>query len=321
MPFLVVMTKTIRDLLTVRRTVALLALGSIPGWFFPLAVWQDKFGDGRMSLEMQTGFLVGYFILFSFLWMAGFFLAYLTIGSTGLGLISGESDRGTLLLMVSRPISRTQILLGKFLGLIATALLLEAIVLPGTILLWWYLLGIDPETVSALVRLMPWTLAFSVLLALVFSSVSVALSTLVRSGPVRAAVFTAILLAVFAGGPVLRLAWPDTYEDYKLYWVDGGYNTGNAYSLLLDRTETGRMTPQGQAWIGIFNGNFKGGSGLLLSAFVGATADFDPDIGAMPPSLERIGYIEPAVSTVMLLLIAGGAFWAANAALIRREVQ
>ena len=103
--------------------------------------------------------------------------------------------------------------------------------------------------------------------------------------------------------------------------MDAGYNTGNAYSLLLDRTETGRMTPQGQAWIGIFNGTFKGGAGLLLRAFLGATADFDPDIGAMPTSLERSDYIAPGVSTVLLLLIAGGAFWAANAALARREVQ
>ena len=213
MPFLIVMSKTARDLLSARRTAALLALGLVPGWFFPLAVWGESFGDDRMSLEMQTGFLVGYFILLSFLWMAGFFLAYLAIGSAGLGLISGESDRGTLLLMVSRPISRTQILLGKYLGLLATALLLEAIVLPGTILLWWYLLDLDPETVSALARLLPWTLLFSALLALVFASVSVALSTLVPSGPLRAAVFTAILLAVFAGGPVMRLAWPDTSEN------------------------------------------------------------------------------------------------------------
>ena len=321
MPFLIVMSKTTRDLLSARRTVALLALGLVPGWFFPLAVWRSSFAGGHMSLEMQTGFLVGYFILLSFLWMAGFFLAYLVIGSSGLGLISGEGDRGTLLLMVSKPISRTQILLGKYLGLVATALLLEAIVLPGCILLMWRLLDLDPETVSALLRLLPWTLLFSVLLSLVFASVSVALSVIVRSGPVRAAVFTAILLAVFVGGPVMRLGWPDTYEEYHVYWVDGGYNLGNAYSLLLDRTDTGRMTPQGQAWIGIVNGTFRGGTGLLLSAFLGSTAGFDPDIGAMPPSLERSGYVRPTVSALLLVLVAGGAFLAANGALARREVQ
>jgi len=321
MAFSVVMARTMGELLGLRRVLILLVIGLLPAWFMSQVVWRGSFQGGTMALPMQTGFLAGYFLIIAFLWMTGFYLAYLLIGTSGLELIDRERQRGTLLLIVSKPISRLQFLLGKFLALVVTSLLLEAIVLLGSILVFVLVLGIDPDTASALWGLMPWMFLFSVLATLLFASVSIALSTLVSSNLIRTVVFMGILMLVFVSGIVVRFGWPGIYEDYRLYYVDGGYNLGNAYVMLLDQAETGRMTPQSQAWLGLTTGAYKAGAQeVLLTMFMGSAASFDPDIGAMPPSLEKSGYLSPAVSVALCLAIAGGAFAAAATGLNRKEV-
>ena len=321
MAFSVVMARTMGELLGLRRTVILLVAGLLPVWFMAYVVWRGSFQAGTMALPMQTGFLAGYFLVISFLWMTGFYLAYLLIGTSGLELIDGERQKGTLLLIVSKPISRLHFLLGKFLALVVTSLLLEAIVLLGSILVFVLVLGIDPDTAAALWGLMPWMFLFSVLATLFFASLSIAMSTLVSSNLTRTVAFLAILILVFAAGIVVRVGWPGTYEDYHLYYVDGGYNLGNAYVMLLDQAETGRMTPQSQAWLGLTTGAYKAGAQeVLLTMFMGSAASFDPDIGAMPPSLQKSGYLPPAASVGLCLAIAAGAFAAAAAAFNRKEV-
>lgn len=321
MAFWPVYTRTLRSLMGMRRTIIMYALGLWPSWFFPLVIWQRLFESGNMSLDMETSFIAGYFVLMSFLWIAGFFLAYLLVGSSGLAMISSEQDRGTLLLMVSKPISRTHLLLGKFAGLFTAALIYEASMLLTSVALLTLLLDLDPQTVSALVGISLWTFLFGILLAAMFASVSMLLSTIVRSGAARGAIFAGILLFVFTFGPIMRLAFSDTYSDYRLYYVDAGHNLGNAYVMLLDDGRSAPLTPQGQAWVGIATGAYTGGPGLLLSSFLGAPSDFDQEIGAMPVSLDRTTYVNPFISLLLILGATGASLYTARNSLNRREVQ
>ncbi|MDP6667559.1 MAG: hypothetical protein QF357_09205, partial [Dehalococcoidia bacterium] len=143
----------------------------------------------------------------------------------------------------------------------------------------------------------------------------------IRSGAVRGAVFVGLLLYVFAAGPVMRLAWPDIYTDYRMYYADTGYNMGNTYLTLLGGAESDLMTPQGQAWFGITTGTFSGGPGVLLSTFLGSPADVDPELRAAPPYLERAEYIPWYVSMLIILGIGAVALYGANRSLLDREIQ
>ena len=321
MAFWPVYFRTLRSLTGLRRTVIMYALGLWPSWFFPLVIWQRLFESGSMSLDMQTSFISGYFELMSFLWIAGFFLAYLLVGSTGLGMISSEQDRGTLLLMVSKPISRTQLLLGKFAGLISAALIYEFSMLLMSVALLTLLLDLDPQTVSALVGISLWTFLFGILLTALFAAVSMLLSTVVNGGAVRGAAFAGILLFVFAFGPIMRLGFSDEYSNFRLYYIDGGHNLGNAYVMLLDDGRSDPLTPQGQAWIGIATGAYTGGPGLLLSSFLGGPSNFDRDIEGMPVSLDRTTYVHPFISLLLILGATGTSLYVARNSLNRREVQ
>ena len=321
MKFLVVMGKTIGDLMGLKRTLALVFVGLTPVIFISLASWRNTFQSGTMSLEMQTHFLLGYFIILVFLWLAGFFLAYLVVGSSGQEFVAKEEEKGTLLLMVSKPISRFQFLLGKFLGLVLTSLLLELIVLFSSVLLFWGLLGLDPDTISALMSLIPWIFLFSILVTLLFAAISIALSALFKNDIVRSLLLALTIMLVFGLGPMLRMIWPSTYEDYSLYYIDGSYNLGNAYVMVLDQAESGRMTPQYQAWLGITTGAYRAGAEMVLTMFLGMAGSFDPEIGAMPPSIERTNYLNPAVSILLCLLVTVAAFGVATVALNRKEVH
>ena len=321
MAFWPVYFRTLRSLMGLRRTVIMYALGLWPSWFFPLVIWQRLFQSGNMSLDMQTSFIAGYFELMSFLWIAGFFLAYLLVGSPGLGMISSEQDRGTLLLVVSKPISRTQLLMGKFAGLISAALIYEASMLITSVALLTLLLDLDPQTVSALAGVSLWTFVFGVLLTALFAAVGILLSTVVSSGAARGAIFAGILLFSFAFGPIMRLGFQDEYSNFRLYYVDAGHNLGNAYVMLLDDGNTAPLTPQGQAWIGIATGTYTGGPGLLLSSFLGGPSNFDPDVSGMPVSLDRTTYVNPYVSLLLIVGATGASLYAARNSLNRREVQ
>jgi ABC-type transport system involved in multi-copper enzyme maturation permease subunit len=320
MAFYVVMARTVRELLGLKRTVALIAAGQTLVLFFSQVAWKKPFEAGNMSLEMQTSYLVGYFVVISFFWMAGICLVYLVVGTSGLDLVDDERKKGTLLLMVSKPISRSQLLLGKFLALVLTSVLLEGAILLGSVLVVWASLGLDPDTVSALLGVLPWIFLFSLLVVFMFAAVSMALSTVVTGAVVRNIVFTIVVMLVFTAGPVMRMAWPDVYEDYRLYYMDGSYNLGNAFMLALDQAETGRLTPESQAWLGITTGAYKAGPEELLTALVGAMGAFDPDIGAMPPSMERTTYVPLAGSFGIFLAITAAAIVVAGLALRKEEV-
>lgn len=321
MRFHIVMAKTIGDLMTLRRTLAVVGFGLLPPVVLAATWWRTLFQNGTMSFEMQTGYLVGAFMVMAFLWQAGFYLAYSGIAFPGLEMVAKEESQGTLLMMVSKPISRVQFLLGKFLALVLTALVLELVLLLGTLVAFWAIIGIDPYTLNVLLGLVPWIFLFSIIVSILFAAISIALSALVKNNAMRSVVMLLVLGLVFAAGPMMRAMWSDKYESYHLYYVDGSYNLGNAYVMFLDKAEQGRMLPQAQAWLGLSTGAYRAGPQTLLVMFLGGPAGFDPDIGAMSPSLERTTYLAPAVSVILCLLAGLIAFGVGAVAMNRKEVQ
>ena len=317
---LIVMEKTIRELMSLRRLAVVIIAGLAPAILFGAAILRESFRSGVMSLEMQTHSLVGYFLLISFMWIAGFYIAYV-ITTSGMDFVSKEEEEGTLLLMVSKPISRFQFILGKFLALLVTTLLLELVILFGSILVLWVLLGLDAEVIRALVGLVPWIFLYSIIAALLFNALTIAISTLFKGRVLKTVLTMLLVMLIFGAGPFLRTLWPSTYEDYHLYYVDPGYHLGNTYVSISTRAESGRMTPQTQAYLGIFTGTYKAGmEEMLLSMFTGSSKSFDPDIGAMPPSLEKTNYLTPVVSVLLCFAVSAAALGVARVAIERKEV-
>lgn len=315
----IVMNKTISELMSLRRLVASLFIGLAPAILFGF-VWRENLSAGTMSLEMQMRTMVGYFMLISFVWTVGAFIAYLIITS-GIDSISKEEESGTLLLMVSKPISRFQFILGKFLGLLVTTLLLEIVILFGAIFIFWLILGLDPESVGALLSVAFWIFLYSIIVAILFAALAIAMSTLFKSQMLKITLSLVLVMLIFVFGLMLRGIWPSTYENYHLGYIDPGYHLGNIYVSAVEQAESGRITPQTQAYMGLINGTYSAGlEEAVLVMFTGASQAFDPDIGAMPPSLERTHYLNPIFSALLCLIVSAGALWVSKIAIERKEV-
>jgi len=156
--------------------------------------------------------------------------------------------------------------------------------------------------------------------ALIFGSLTIAISSLLKNRVIMTVILTALIMVIFSAGMSVRIWNHDAYEDYHLYYLDPGYHLGNTYVCFLDRAESGRMTPQIQAWLGMFTGTYRAGAGTVLTMFLGTPESFDPDIGAMPPSLEKTNYLNPAVSIMLCLAISAAALGVARLAMERKEV-
>ena len=58
----------------------------------------------------------------------------------------------------------------------------------------------------------------------------------------------------------------------------------------------------------------------MLVMFTGSSESFDPDIRAMPPSLERTDYLNPLVSVLLCLAVSAAALGGTKVAIERKEV-
>jgi ABC-type transport system involved in multi-copper enzyme maturation permease subunit len=317
---IIVMEKTIKELMSFKRLAVTIIAGLIPAVLFGAAVWRDAFRSGTMSMEMQTHTIVGYFLVFSFFWIAGYYIVYMIVTS-GMDFVSKEEEGGTLLLMVSKPIGRFQFVLGKFLALLIATLAIELVVLFGTILLFWLFLGLEPESVRALIGLVFGIFLYSVIIAILFNALTIAISAMFKGRTLKTVLTMLLVMLVFGVGPILRSMWPSVYESTHLYYIDPGYHLGNAYVSISGQAVSGRMTPQSQAYLGIFTGTYKGGmQEMMLAMFTGSSESFDPDIRAMPPSLERTDYLSPMVSVLLFFIVSAAALGGTKVAIERKEI-
>ena len=308
MRFQVVLGKTLGDLMSLKRTILLVLIGLS----IPLAVsfaWRSEMAKTPMSLEMQTHYVIDNFAILLYMWLAGFFLV-LSVVATAAGFISKEDSDGTLLLLVTKPIKRSEIVLGKFLALVLNTALLQATVLLLSILVFWLVVPIDPDTFDALMGLLPWMFLYSLLVTIVFGSIAVGLSTLMKSRVKITVVLMLIVMLVFFVGIIPRVLFTSTYERYHLYYPDLGYHLGNTFTISMDRAETGQLKPETQAFMTVFAGTYKG-----------VQEGLDPDIGAMPPSLEMTNYVAPTISVVILIGISVIMLILAMWAIERKEVH
>lgn len=306
-----IMYRTLTDLMSLKRTLALVFLGVAPA-IIAARAWQVMLLNRPMSLVMQTHYVVDYFIIILFMWVTGFFLA-LTVAASAASFISKEDTDGTLLLLVSKPINRYEIVLGKFLALVINTMMLVATVLLLSILVFWFVLPIDIDTFKALLWLLPWMLLYSLLVTLAFGSISIALSALMKSRVKIMVVVMLIILLPFFVGMMPRTIFSEVYEDYHLYYPDLGYHLGNTFVLLLDQTEGGKIMPSNQRVLGLLSGTFE-------FFFEPRPQDWDPDLGSISYPADLTNYISPAASLGILLGMSLASLGLAIVAMERKQL-
>ena len=314
MGFAAIVRKTLIDLTGWKRTLLLLLLGLLVPVLTGI-FWRFELQNAGLSPEMETYVVVKHFVGISFIWTAGLFLA-LAVVTSAAGAISKEAGDGTLLTLVSKPISRRQIVLGKFAAIVAHAFLMTAIILLVQAVVLWFMLPVEAPTFAALLAAIPWVLLYSLLVILVFTSVSLALSSLIDNQVAITVLACGVVLFMFLFGPISSMfgLHSPSYENNRIYLMDGSYQLGNAFAPALEQALGGEMLPADELGeIKSFAGIFEGGRWEDEYANWESSSDYQ-----YPGELAN--YVSPWVSVLLLMVLTAASLAVAVVMTERKEV-
>jgi ABC-type transport system involved in multi-copper enzyme maturation permease subunit len=312
MGFRAVVRKTLIDLTGWKRTLILLVLGL----FIPVLTsvfWRFSLQNANLSPDMAKYDVLERFIGISFIWTTGLFLAFAVVTSAA-GAISKESSDGTLLTLVSKPIARRQIVLGKFTGIVIHSFLMITVILLIQAVILWFLLPVEAPTFGALLLAIPWLILYSLLVILVFASISLALSSLIDNQVVITVLACGLIFFTFIFGSISNMMFmmkPQAYEDNYVYMIDGSYQFGNAFAPALEQALGGEMLPPRELEeITYFAGIFKGGR---MGDVYGDSSEYQ-----YPGELAN--YVPPAVSAALFMVLVAGCLTVAVVMTERKDV-
>lgn len=284
--FLAVFRKTIGDLSDPRTVLAYLA-GHVTVLFFLGLGFTNEVPDGvgELPVAEQELELLSVYIPLSWLW--GISLPVLLAGAAFAAVtLAKESERGTLGMLLSKPVRRWEVLLAVLAANVvflfaagAASALLAAVVM-------FRMGGFNPAAIGGGVfAVLPETAVYLLFVCVFVGSLGIAAAVVTRN-QLRTAVVTALPAVLFFALFVARVLPGSIYEDYSLYVLDVSYHLGNVYVWIHETL--GDPLPL----------DVKAGLALWTGAY--ELPDGEPE-----GSLELIGYVDPAASLAAVLALSG----------------
>ncbi len=246
---------------------------------------------GSISIHHASSFIVVTLAFPLFFWTFGIIFTSI-IGIFGSPLISEEVNTGTMLILVSKPIKRYKIFLGKYIALFLYGILLSfcAIFLLGAISVLIYsrniyhFIGILPFLFSVLF--------YAVVLSFIFVSITLAFSSIFKTPRKSSLAIIFLVIISFIGFLFIRDLINIDYEKLQLYHIDLGYHLGNVYVLFI---ELFNAIPPSLGWQSSF--------AQLYDIFIYLGTE-DPDQNINLGGLEKTNYYLPIVSLLIWVIIA-----------------
>lgn len=301
--------RTLSDFTRPRALLTYLVFLSVPMLLFATLASDAPFFSA-VSLDLQTEYTFGFFSVLAFVWVFGVALAVLSAYFCS-SLIAGEVADHTLLLLVSKPVSRLQIFLSKFLAFLAALALYSAVSLLVSVYVWASVFQLDFTALAFFVSKTPFFFAYSLFVGLFFGSLSAAVSALSSSKlksmvPILLLVILTFFVFIQVRGAARSMG---SYRGL-LSSLDVGYDLGNLYVTTLEAGGV-RFIPYMQMVIGTFTGIYDvPREGVVI----------DHDHAFILPSLERLDYRSPLRSLLKLLLLPGLLTLLGLAVFTRRDI-
>lgn len=288
----VVMRKTLADMANTKLLGLFLVAYVAITAFISLAVTSGVPEDLAMApLRIQEDVLAEGFIEVAFIWATGIPMMAL-VGVQASRAVATEAEKGTLRILLSKPIQRREVLVGKFGAVVlfgALAMVMGLLVAAAAV---YYFAGASAAAIGGgIFPVLPGHLVYAVYVAVVVGAVGTVLAVITRRR-MWTALGALVIPALFFAFVFVRSVAGTFYEDYWLYFVDVSYHFGNAFVFVHGILGT-EFTPTTQTSLNTFTGVYDtAGTGM------------DPLVGGMSSSLPLAGYVPPAVSFVVLLGLA-----------------
>lgn len=298
--------KTMRDCTQPKLLlVFLIPYLGLTAFFSTILAPDDMAGAPLFTQEQQ---FIEVYSQLSFAWLVTFPLVFVAILAAV--VVAGESERGTLRILLSKPVHRWEFLLGKFLGvaIVGTLTVLAGLFAGATMLF----LGTEASSAAlgdSIVALLPGTLLYALVVVCAVTALGVAVGVWTGSR-LKTALVTAlapVLFYVFTFVQLIQLG--GTYETYYLYVPDLSYHFGNLYIFIQDAVGP-EFTPETQDAFASVSGVYDAGAGWR-----------DPLLEGIVGSVPLSGYVPQLVSLALIALVTAALLAAAFVTFERMDVQ
>jgi len=155
-----------------------------------------RFLVSNAMIGMEVSDPLSFFLMLCFLWFTGLPLVVFIIHH-GTRLIAGEKEEGTLLLLVSKPPERYQILLGKWLALVISSIILGICSTVLALTLFTIIIGFDSVIIGQFWRNSPQIGLYIVFLVISVSVISLFFSVLCFSSRKVTGILSGISVVVY----------------------------------------------------------------------------------------------------------------------------
>lgn len=308
---LVVARKTLRDFSSLKLLLAFFVPYSVVTWI----VSQGMVGTtdeavGKLPLGTQEQILVQAFSQLSFAWAAGL-PAMVLVAVLAANGIAKDEQRGTLRILLSKPVSRRSVLLGKFAAVVVFGFLAAAASLLVAGVTLYSASGASASALGgSIFALLPGNLVYALFVTLLVSAVGTFFAVATASR-LKTALGTILIPAVFFAFLFVRAITGGSglYETYRLYLVDVNYHLGNSFVLVHEGLGA-EFSPLTQAALWITTGVYDA-SGW----------GHDPLVGGFSGTVPVVGHVPAAASVAVVVILSGGLLTAAIRRFDSRDIS
>lgn len=299
-----IFNQTINRMFRLKNVLIYFGIVVIPTILIALGI---RFGSDELSLSEIQSMVNGIYMLVVFLWLTGIpFIV--NIVAHGTGLFASEEAEGTMSILVAKPVNRYEIVLGKVLGLAVASFVYQIISLIFSQFIFYFLSGVDVDTVSVFASSIPSVLLYSLFVTIFFTALSSAMSVIFKkkiAGIIIALLFLFVTFGVF---PIVRslMQFSNAYTKYHVYLFDFNYHFGLIFQSIQSLFSSDLLSSSANVIVGTLTGTYTQSTyDMDIVAYSGY------GFGASP-----VSYINPTVLTLIYLLVAAllfvFVFWRMN---------
>ncbi len=259
-------------------------------------------------LDIQAIMLKDVLFFTVYFWVGGIVLAFFAAWIVS-DFIAGEDSRGTLLSLITRPIRRWEVILGKFLAYLLFVAVMEIIAIFITIYVLVTVSGAHLSVMWDLIPYIPILLLFTLFVAVVFGTIPLVLSTVSKKRVLVMIISAALVIVIYLAFYIIRSGFSEFYVDNHLYYFDPGYHMGNIFISFTEAAGID-LTPTFQEQMGLFAGTHD----------LGVSLD-EPDQGFQLASIPLTNYYSQVTSWLIWTLIPAGLTVLSVFKLKKKEVQ
>jgi len=286
----IIIKKTFQDIYSLKKLIfTTLLMVLIPLLFVIAPILGVDFG--AVSVHHAATAIGITLVFWVFFWMLGLTFTSV-IGTSGSSLIAEEVSSGTLLILVSKPISRIKIFLGKYIALYLYGMLVSFL---SIFILGWTTTLIQSGNLDHFIALIPFLTAlfiYSLFLLFLFTSMTMAFSSIFKKSRTTSMIVIIIVMISYLAFFLIRMLTGTFYSAFQLYHFDLGYHLGNVFIFFIESLNAIPPSINWQMNFGMMTGVYK------------LTPNLDPDQYINLGGLEKTNYYLPIFSLLLWVIIA-----------------